>query len=290
MDNFARLGSLEFWLTTFLLGKKRKTGYFLLALAVTAALATGANPPAGSPPVSTASTSPAGNSSAQPAAQPMDYPLRLIAEARQSIQGIRDYTCLFVKQERLRGQLQPENLIDMKVRNQPFSVYLRWLKPQNLVGQEACYVTGANNGMLRVHATGIAGSVGFMSVEPTDARVMQNNRHPITDAGIGRLIEKYGQRWEMERQLNKTQVRIGEFDYNQRRCVRVETIHPDNSSGRFYTYRSLVYFDKGTHLPIRVESYDWPKQGGPAGGELIESYSYANLRLNPGLGDEVFKK
>jgi hypothetical protein len=253
MENFARLGSLEFWLTTLLLGKKGKTGYFLLALAATAALATGANPPAGSNPTTTAPTS----DIQQAGATPMDYPLRLIAEAQQSFQGARDYTCLFVKQERIRGQLQPENLIDMKVRSQPFSVYLRWMKPQNLVGQEACYVAGANKDMLRVHATGIAGTVGFMSVETTDPRVMQNNRHPITDAGIGKLIEKYGQRWEIERRLN--------------------------------AYRSLVYFDKVTHLPIRVESYDWPKQGGPAGGELIESYSYANLRLNQGLGDEMFK-
>jgi hypothetical protein len=285
MENFARLGSLEFWLTTLLLGKKGKTGYFLLALAATAALATGANPPAGSNPTTAAPTS----DIQQAGATPMDYPLRLIAEAQQSFQGARDYTCLFVKQERIRGQLQPENLIDMKVRSQPFSVYLRWLKPQNLAGQEACYVAGANKDMLRVHATGIAGTVGFMSVETTDPRVMQNNRHPITDAGIGKLIEKYGQRWEIERRLNKTQVRIGEFEYNQRRCIRVETVHPDNSSGRFYAYRSLVYFDKVTHLPIRVESYDWPKQGGPPGGELIESYSYANLRLNQGLGDEMFK-
>jgi hypothetical protein len=285
MGNFARLGSVEFWLKAFLLGKKGRPGYFVLALVVTAALATGANPPPGSTPAPTDFPS----SVQQAANWPMDYPLRLIAEARQSFQGVRDYTCLFVKRERIRGQLQPENLIDMKVRSQPFSVYLRWMGPPNLLGQEACYVAGGNKGMLRVHSTGLAGTVGFMSVEPTDPRVMQNNRHPITDAGIGRLIEKYGQRWEMERQLNKSQVRVGEFEYNQRRCIRVEAIHPDNTSGKFYAYRNLVYFDKATHLPIRVENYDWPKQGGPPGGELIESYSYANLRLNSGLGDDVFK-
>jgi hypothetical protein len=285
MGKFARLGSLEFWVKAFLLGKKGRPGYFVLALVVTAVLATGANPPSGSTP-----ETPVPGSSVQPVANwPMDYPLRLIAEAKQSFQGVTDYSCLFVKRERIRGQLQAENLIDMKVRNQPFSVYLRWLGPQNLVGQEACYVAGANNGMLRVHSTGLAGAVGFISVEPTDPRVMQNNRHPITDAGIGRLIDKYGQRWEMERRLNKTQVRVGEFEYNQRRCMRVEAIHPDNSGGQFYSYRNLVYFDKATHLPIRVENYDWPKQGGPPGGELVESYSYANLRLNVGLGDDVFK-
>src|SRR5437588_11366668 len=43
------------------------------------------------------------------AANPLDLPLRLIAEARQSYQATRDYTCMFVKRERIRGAVQPDN-------------------------------------------------------------------------------------------------------------------------------------------------------------------------------------
>src|SRR5262245_16179796 len=60
-------------------------------------------------------------------AAPMDEPLRLLAEARQTFQGVRDYTCLMIKRERLHGQLQPECKVSMKVRHQPFSVYLNFL-------------------------------------------------------------------------------------------------------------------------------------------------------------------
>ena len=83
-------------------------------------------------------------------------------------------------------------------------------------------------------------------------------------------------------------MRIADYEYNKRKCTRVETIHPDNSSRQFYSYRSVVYFDKETHLPMRLETYDWPKQGGPPGGELMETYSYINMRTNAGLGDESF--
>src|SRR5437588_6375046 len=89
----------------------------LLSLAVTA----GANPQGAAPAPDTPQQAPA------PAA-PLDEPLRLIDNARRSLQGISDYTCLLVKRERLRGELQPENLISMKVRNRPFSVYMRWLR------------------------------------------------------------------------------------------------------------------------------------------------------------------
>jgi hypothetical protein len=223
-----------------------------------------------------------------PPANPMDVPLQLIAEAQQSYQGIADYACLFIKRERIRGQLQPENYIQMRVRTAPFSVYLYWQRPRALAGQEACYVAGRNNGMLRAHSTGFLGVAGFVSLDPNDPRCLENSRHAITEAGIGNLIDRFGKGWEGERRLNRTQVGLAEYKYDERRCVRVETIHPDNGGGQFHFYRSLVYFDKQTHLPIRVENYDWPRRGGDPNGDLVESYSYTGLRLNVRLPDSVF--
>lgn len=230
---------------------------------------------------------------AQPPSQPappspLDQPLRLAAEANQAFQGIRDYTCLFIKKERLHGQLQPDNVMEMKVRNQPFSVYLRWLGPKSFEGQQACYVAGRNQNMMRVHSTGILGIAGFVSVDPRDPRVMENSRHTITEAGIGHLIGKLLQSWETERRLGKTQVRIADYTYNRAPCTRVETIHPDNHGGPYTSYRTVVYFDKASHLPVRIEKYDWPRAGGPTEGELLESYSYINLRTNVGLADNAF--
>jgi hypothetical protein len=224
---------------------------------------------------------------AAPASQ-MDYPLRLIAEARQSYQSIRDYTCLFVKREEINGQLQPDNLMEMKVRTQPYSVYFRWLGPQSMLGQEVCYVTGRNNGMMRVHSTGIRALGGWVSIAPDDPRATASSRHMITESGIGNLIDRYAVRWEKERSINKTQVRVAQYSYNQRPCIRVEAIHPDNTGREFYAYRTVVYFDKENHLPIRIENYNWPRPGGPAEGTLLESYSYAHLRLNVGVPEVDF--
>ncbi len=219
---------------------------------------------------------------------PLDQPLRLAAEANQAFQGVRDYTCLFIKKERLHDKLQPDNVIEMKVRNQPFSVYLRWLGPKAFEGQQACYVAGRNQNMMRVHSTGILGIAGFVTVDPRDPRVMENSRHTITEAGIGHLIGRLLQTWEIERRLGKTQVRIADYTYNRAACTRVETIHPDNRGGQFTSYRTVVYFDKASHLPVRIEKYDWPRAGGAAEGELLESYSYINLRTNVGLADSAF--
>jgi hypothetical protein len=216
----------------------------------------------------------------------MDAPLRLLADARQAFQGVQDYSCLLIKRERVRGQMQADQVISMKVRNQPFSVALRWLQPRAMAGQESCYVAGRNNNLMRVHPVGLAGLAGWVSLDPHDPRVLENSRHNITEAGLGNLLERLGQRWEQERHLNHTQVRIAEFEYNKRPCTRVEAVHPPG--GPFSFYRTLIYFDKETHLPTRVENYDWPQRHGTTDGELVEVYSYVDLRPNVGLRDEDF--
>lgn len=222
------------------------------------------------------------------AASPMDAPVRLILEAQQAYRSVQDYTCLLIKQERINGRLPPPHVMEMKVRNQPFSVYLRWLQPHSEAGQEVCYVAGRNDGRMRVHAKGVLGAVGFVSLDPNDPRARQTSRRSITEAGIGNMIDRFARAWEAERRLNlTTQVNVAEYEYNRRRCIRVETIHPDNASGHFLYYRDVLYFDKETHLPIRLEFYDWPRGAGDS-GQLVEIYSFANMRLNVGLGDDVF--
>jgi len=233
---------------------------------------------------------------AQPAAMPLpaeknplDEPLRLIGEASQAFQGVKDYTCLLVSRERIKGELEAENVMSMKVRKEPLSVYLRWQAPRRLADQEVCYVAGHNNGMMRVHAPGLLGLLGFLNIDPRDPRVFEHSRHDITEAGIGHLIEQFGSYWQAERPLKRLQVSIAEYEFDQRRCTRVEGTYPNSKPGEFYAYRTAIYFDHENHLPIRVENYGWPYAGGPPGGALLESYSHVDLRLNVNLDTQAFK-
>ncbi len=220
----------------------------------------------------------------------MDEPIRLLTEAQKSFANVSDYTCTIVKKERINGELTPDHVIDMSVRNEPFSVYLHWLGPREKNGQEACYVAGRNDGKMRVRSPGLLGAVGFVSIDPTDPRALKTSRHAITEAGIGNLLQRFADRWQVERKLNVTQVKVGEYDYNKRRCVRVETIHPTNPDNQFLCYRTVLYFDKESRLPIRVEGYDWPAADGDTKGPLVELVNYTNLRLNVGLPDDTFNK
>lgn len=218
----------------------------------------------------------------------MDQPLRYLSEAKQAYANVRDYSCLFVKRERVKGVLLPENVMTMRVRANPFAVYMRWQAPRNIEGQEVCYAVGKHNGQMRVHSTGVLGLAGWVSLDLRDPRAMETSRHTLAEAGIGYLIDKHIERWNEERKLNKTQVKIAEYEFAKRRCIRIESSHPGSRPGEFYAYRGVLYIDKESKLPIRSEMYDWPKAGGAPEGDLLECFSYVDLKLNVGLPANAF--
>ena len=51
----------------------------------------------------------------------------------------------------------------------------------------------------------------------------------------------------------------------------------------------MIYVEKESKLPIRVENYDWPRQPGGT-PELMEMFGYVNLQFNAGLKAAEFDK
>lgn len=228
-------------------------------------------------------------SSLAPAQAPAEPAGQLIADARTSFARVRDYMGTMVRQERVNGQLQPEQFIELRVRQQPYSVHLKWTSPKPFVGQEAFFVTGKNNNEMKAKGAGLAGVAGFISLPPNDPRALKHSRHMITETGIGNLIETIARSYELERRFPPSQVKvqIADYAFQQRVCTRMEVTHLVNN-GQFYCYRCVVYFDKEMKLPVRFEAYDWPKTNGDPNGELIECYSYIHLKFNVGLTDAAF--
>jgi hypothetical protein len=230
----------------------------------------------------------------QPAAAvqgPLDQPVAWMQEAKRNYSAVKDYTCTLVSQERVNGKLQNQNIMALKFRQQPFSVYMRWLQPGDISGQEVAFVAGKNNNKMRVNPKGgpLKNLAGWQNIDTNDRRVMEHSRHNILETGIGNLIDQMLKHWENDRKAIKTEVKTAEYKYQNRLCIRIETIRPDPQGGA-YCYRCVLYRDKESKLPIRMEAYDWPRQGGAAEGELLETFSYVNLQFNVGLTDNDFNK
>ncbi len=201
---------------------------------------------------------------------------------------LRDYSTVLVKRERIDGKLNPEEWMFVKVRHKPFSVYMYFLKPPKLRGQEVIFVEGANNGKMWAHPTGIRHTiVGTVSLKPTNPIAMQGQRYPITEMGVKNMIQRLVE-------VGSNDVRYGECDVkflkgakiNNRTCTCIQVVHPVPRRN-FLFHMARIYVDEELNLPIRYESHDWPKEpGGPP--ELIEEYTYLNLKINNGFTDADF--
>jgi hypothetical protein len=230
----------------------------------------------------TSSTTPAAGTEENPVTRA----LRTIKDCQCKFANVNDYTCTFYKRERIKGQLTPLFVMSMKARSSPRSIYFKFDEPYK--GREAIYVEGRNDGKILAHEVGFTKFLsGTLEIEPTSARAMENNRHPITDAGIGALIHTVSRRWAVE--LSPAESLLV-FDPNMmigpRHCLSIESIHPHQKPD-FQFYKVRLFIDTELNLPIRFEGYNWPtEEGGTA--ELVEEYSYIDLKINVGLGDIDF--
>ncbi|MHC5542634.1 DUF1571 domain-containing protein, partial [Singulisphaera rosea] len=128
---------------------------------------------------------------------------------------------------------------------------------------------------------------GTMKLDPLGDMAMEDNRHPVTEAGIGALIETVASRWKAELTPEESKMvfhptsKVGSIP-----CTMIESIHPEKRP-EFFFHVVKLYIDNEHGLPIRFEAYDWPKHPGAA-PELVEEYTYMNLRVNVGLRDHDF--
>lgn len=211
---------------------------------------------------------------------------REIAACLARYNQIHDYSCVFHKRERIKGRLITPHIMTMKVRAAQGSIYFKFHQPNR--GREAIFVPGRNGGKILAHDVGLGKLLaGTMKLDPSGSMAMEENLHPIHDAGIGPLIRTVAERWNAELDPAESLVTIHEHaKVADRVCRMIETAHP--SRGPNYLFHKVKLFvDREHGLPIRFEAYDWP--GVPGGEpELIEEYTYADLKTDTGMTDRDF--
>ncbi|WP_422929911.1 DUF1571 domain-containing protein [Singulisphaera sp. PoT] len=212
--------------------------------------------------------------------------LQTIAECKSRYAEINDYTCTFYKRERIDGKLHHPHVMSMKSRTKPSSIYFKFVTPNK--GREAIFVTGKHKGKIVCHDVGLGKFfAGTMHLDPKGTMAMGENRHPITEAGIGQLIETVSHRWNAELKPEDSAVAFHpNMHVGDHACRMIESVHPEKRP-EFLFHKVKLFISHETGLPIRFEAYDWPRHAGHA-PELIEEYTYMNVRVNVGLRDTDF--
>lgn len=217
---------------------------------------------------------------AAPGEHPLMPALRWAREGIVGIERISDYTATVVKRERINGKVNDYEYLSIKVRHKPFSVYLNFLAPTSLKGQEVLFIEGANDGKMWAHGTGIKRTMfGTVSLDPRGNLAMQGQRYPITEIGILNLTRRLAEVAEQDTKFGECEVKyVKGAKINGRVCTCVQVVHPVPRKN-FLFHIARIFVDDELSIPIRYESYDWPKAANAA-PELIEEYTYLNMKMN----------
>lgn len=227
-------------------------------------------------------------------AHPLDPALEIARNGLRHIQkDIADYTATLVKRERIKGKLLDHEYMYIKVRNRkvvdnkvkvPFAIYMYFLKPENVKGREAMFVEGENDDKLVAHeGAGLAGKlIPSVWLKPDSALAMNNNRYPITEAGIENLVLRLLEKGDRDRKRDECTVEFRKnAKINDRLCTVLKVVHPQERD-YFDFHIAEIFIDDEYQVPVRYAAYTWP----PAPGEkpvLQEEYTYLQLKLNVGL-------
>ena len=210
--------------------------------------------------------------------------LRWARQGLPAIEKLKDYSAVLVRRERIRGKLSGYEYVFIKIRHQPFSVYAYFQAPAAVKGQEVIYVAGRNQGDLLAHKARLPATV---SLHP-DGLIAMNGRHyPLTEIGLVNLVRRLVEVGQQDLAHDECEVKyFMNAKVEDRRCTVVQIVHPvPRDVFRFHLAR--VFVDDELLVPIRYESYDWPREPGGE-PELIEEYTYLHLKLNNGFTDEDF--
>lgn len=220
----------------------------------------------------------ASNANSDTDAPPMRAPITW-NEVAASYEQIRDYTSLYLKEERAisNGELQTIRLAFRK----PLDVRLEWLNEKGKVDQTAVYRQGFNDNKVLARQSSLLGALaGTMKLKPDDQLALEDSRHPITEAGLGGLIEHFKDDAANVQVSNRV---VGEDIANGRRAWKfLFTAKGCALGGLKGACRSIVWIDQELKLPVQAELYD------QADG-LLERHRFRDLKLNVGLTDQNFK-
>jgi hypothetical protein len=227
------------------------------------------------------------------AAHPLDPFLEIAHRAREKLLNeVQDYSAVLMNEIRTTsGDLREPQYLQIKIRHPreengkqiPFSIYTRFLEPKELAGQEVIWVEGQNDGKLIAHPPKF--NIKRFYLDPTGPLAMGDNRHPIYEIGLERLLAQIIEKGERDREAGMCEVEFEtDVEVNGIRCLKL-TVRHDTQQPPFDFHKAVIYVDIERQIPIGYEGFDWPAEaGGPP--QLIERYFYSKIVLNNEFTDK----
>ncbi len=220
----------------------------------------------------------------------------LLERGIKALEKSSSYSATFYRRERVKGALLGAEVMKLKMRHAPFSVYMKWVVGDK--GRELLYVKGQHNGKMLVKLGGVKGRlIPVVKLTPDGGTAMKESRHPVTEIGLLNLAKTLIA-FRQEDMGRKSGVTCRMFDNQSVKnvscyCFVIE--YANAKVSKLYR-KSVIFIDKKTSFPICVKSFTWPENGSELVDKaldketLVEDYRYSNIQFAQQLADADFDR
>jgi hypothetical protein len=196
----------------------------------------------------------------------------ILVGARNRLAALSTYQVNITRVERVGGQLQAEEDVLLSIRRNPKAVRLEWTSGQSK-GREVIYSSALSDHTMYVNMANSSLPIPRMSIPVDSPLALRNSRHPITEAGFDAIIENLSRHEESASVRGAAEGRLVYKGIEKPKglnepCHLLERVTPEGETWQ-------VYLETRTLLPAVAVAFQ------TASGEVIERYTYRNVKPNP---------
>jgi hypothetical protein len=209
------------------------------------------------------------------------------------LRDVKEYTCVFLKQERINGKLKPREEIEVRFRESPTSIFMVWRENAGearraLYKETAEFRDKKGRKVARVEPNGAIVRLFIKDVEVCidGPEARRSSRRTIDEFGFKStfgLLERYNRLGEEKGVLDFRYGGEGEVD-GRPTYVFVRHLPYEGPKGPYPDALMILHLDQEWLLPTSVHSY-----ADHEGKELLGSYVFKDVELKPDLGEDAFK-
>ena len=215
-------------------------------------------------------------------------PLLDLAEQRlvEFNRDVRTYQCIVHRKERVNGQLMPRQAAFLRVRQKPFSVYLKVVGGQS-DGRELIWNPTRYGYQVIVHNGGRRFAFVTTALDPDSDLVRAETNHRVQDWGIAQGLETMIA--ILKEELKQPDVQVEYFKgakVDGRGAFGAKITHPARRQGMKF-YQALVLIDHQLRLPVYYQAVGWPQPPNNR-SHVIEEFSFTRWQFNVSLDARHF--
>jgi hypothetical protein len=196
--------------------------------------------------------------------------LTIARETKTYIENIEGYKFILIKREVVEGKDTGYQFLDVKVKAEPLSIYIKYLKPKKYVGREVLYF----NGEIIARRGGSRMSNMIMHLTPDSPLAMDENKYPITHINPKILAQTLLEQIERELSFDDTTItlRSNAKIYGQLGTY-YQLTHQKQQDGMGCATAEIV-ISNTLKLPIYFKVADFQQR-------VIEEYAFKDMIVNP---------